>query len=74
MRQEQPYEDSASDDAGADPKRARYLDNILSSGQSLLEMINELLDMAKIEAGFPGMATQVPPGSPSCTTAALPGM
>ena len=32
-------------------KRIRYLRNILTSGNSLLDMINELLDMAKIEAG-----------------------
>ena len=32
-------------------KRIRYLRNILTSGSSLLDMINELLDMAKIEAG-----------------------
>ena len=35
----------------ADPKRLRYIQNILSSGRSLLDMINELLEMAKIEAG-----------------------
>lgn len=32
-------------------KRKRYTDNILSSGRSLLEMINGLLEMAKVEAG-----------------------
>ncbi|MDP7029319.1 MAG: HAMP domain-containing sensor histidine kinase [Phycisphaerales bacterium] len=32
-------------------KHLRYLANIVSSGSSLLEMINELLNMAKIEAG-----------------------
>lgn len=37
--------------AEVDPKRLRYISNILTSGRSLLEMINELLDMAKIEAG-----------------------
>lgn len=41
----------AESDTNADPKRRRYLTNILSSGRALLDMINELLDMAKIEAG-----------------------
>lgn len=41
----------AQTDPSADPKRGRYLENILTSGRSLLEMINELLEMAKIEAG-----------------------
>ncbi len=44
-------DDLAKSDQAADPKRLRYLENILTSGRSLLEMINELLEMAKIEAG-----------------------
>ena len=42
-------------------RRVRYLSNILNSGHSLLEMINELLDMAKIEAGR--MEVNVEPSS-----------
>ncbi len=34
-----------------DEKHLRYLNNITTGGRSLLEMINELLSMAKIEAG-----------------------
>ena len=41
----------AGGDPDADPKRQRYIQNILTSGRSLLEMIDELLGMAKIEAG-----------------------
>src|SRR5690606_16215446 len=44
-------EEIAQADSQVDPKRLRYISNILASGRSLLEMINELLDMAKIEAG-----------------------
>jgi signal transduction histidine kinase len=44
-------EEIARSDPEADPKRLRYIANILRSGRSLLDMINELLQMAKIEAG-----------------------
>jgi len=44
-------DEMAQTDPGADPKRLRYLNNILTSARSLLEMINDLLEMAKIEAG-----------------------
>jgi signal transduction histidine kinase len=44
-------------DAAAEPphpsasKRVRYLENIHTAAKTLLEMINELLDMAKLESG-----------------------
>ncbi len=41
----------ASQEVSPDPKRRRYVSNIIESGRTLLEMISELLQMAKIEAG-----------------------
>jgi signal transduction histidine kinase len=42
---------SAGDDSTRIAKRKRYLENIMTSGRTLLEMINGLLEMAKVEAG-----------------------
>lgn len=44
-------EAESGDDSMRLSKRRRYLENILNSGRSLLEMINGLLDMAKLDAG-----------------------
>jgi len=44
-------EEIAQESGNPQEKQLRYLHNIVSSGRNLLDMINELLQMAKIEAG-----------------------
>ncbi|MBX3357139.1 MAG: HAMP domain-containing histidine kinase [Phycisphaeraceae bacterium] len=44
-------EAAAGDDSTRLTKRRRYLEHIITAGKTLLEMINSLLEMAKVEAG-----------------------
>lgn len=44
-------EEESGEESARVQKRRRYLENIHNAGKSLLEMINGLLEMAKVEAG-----------------------
>jgi two-component system cell cycle sensor histidine kinase PleC len=43
------------------PKQKQYVHNVLSSGQHLLLLINQILDMAKVEAGKMSLALSTVP-------------
>jgi two-component system, NarL family, sensor histidine kinase BarA len=51
MREGAVSEQEAGDDSSRLSKRIRYLDNIVTASRNLLDMINGLLEMARIEAG-----------------------
>jgi signal transduction histidine kinase len=51
LRDQAQTEMEAGDDSSRLTKRIRYLENIVTSSRRLLEMINGLLEMARIEAG-----------------------
>lgn len=45
------FSDVLADSANLNDREKRYVTNIRSSGQNLLALINDILDLAKIEAG-----------------------
>jgi len=51
LREAAQAELEAGDDSTRLTKRVRYLENIATSSRNLLDMINSLLEMARIEAG-----------------------
>lgn len=59
-------EAAAGDDSSRLQKRIRYLENILNAARNLLEMINSLLEMAKIEAGKVDLRIEKVAVKPAC--------
>ncbi len=51
LREGAQSEIDAGDDSTRLQKRVKYLDNIANAGRNLMTLINDLLEMAKIEAG-----------------------
>ncbi len=51
MREQAQAEADAGDDSTRLGKRIRYLENIIAASRGLLDLINGLLEMARIEAG-----------------------
>src|SRR5206468_3561085 len=51
MKEGAVAEQESGDDSTRLQKRVRYLENIVNASRNLLEMINSLLEMARIEAG-----------------------
>lgn len=57
---------AAGDDSTRLAKRRRYLEHITTAGRTLLDMINSLLEMAKIEAGKTELHVQTVNVKESC--------
>jgi signal transduction histidine kinase len=51
LEEQAAREAEAGEDSPKIQRRKRYIDNILTAGRSLLDLINGLLEMAKVEAG-----------------------
>jgi two-component system, NarL family, sensor histidine kinase BarA len=51
LEEQAAREAEAGEDTPKIQRRKRYIDNILTAGRSLLDLINGLLEMAKVEAG-----------------------